>query len=311
MENKIWANLLHLSYSMWEDRRMPGTRWDRRSYFPHLRFDDSLWNDLLKEMHEAGLNMVIIDVGDGIEYQSHPELATKNAWSLDHLESELGKCRELGLEPIPKLNFSTAHDVWLGEYSRMVSTKAYYEVVADVIKEVYQLFGKPRFFHLGMDEETPGHQVNYLFLAVRQFELWWHDFYHMVDQVEKNGARPWIWSDYIWHHRAEFLEKMPKTVLQSNWYYGEDFNPSDPERKIRVGAYDLLEEHGFDQLPTASNHSNDVNFDRTVDYCASRVDDSRLLGFVQAPWRVTLEEFRDHHMEAVRQVGVSKRKHSV
>ena len=65
------------------------------------------------------------------------------------LKEELKKLRDAGLEPIPKLNFSTAHDTWLGPYSRCVSTPTYYKACEDLIEEVVELFDKPRFFHLG------------------------------------------------------------------------------------------------------------------------------------------------------------------
>jgi len=38
----------------------------------------------------------------------------------------------MGLEPIPKRNFSTAHDTWIKEYGRQVSTSVYYLVCADL-----------------------------------------------------------------------------------------------------------------------------------------------------------------------------------
>jgi len=47
---------------------------------PDLTFDDQVWDTLLKEMAAAGINMVVIDVGDGILYESHPEIAVRNAW---------------------------------------------------------------------------------------------------------------------------------------------------------------------------------------------------------------------------------------
>ena len=120
-EPMIYANLLHLSYNMWGDWDRPGAGkfWAAK---PYLRFDEKTWNDLLTEMQKRGFNMVVIDIGDGIEYASHPEISVKNAWSHDKLRSELKKCRDMGLEPIPKLNFSTCHDQWMGKYSRMVST---------------------------------------------------------------------------------------------------------------------------------------------------------------------------------------------
>ena len=45
---------------------------------------------------------------------------------------------------------------------------------------------------------------------MRQFDLWWHDLYFYVDEVEKAGSRAWVWSDYVWHHPELFYERMPK-----------------------------------------------------------------------------------------------------
>ncbi len=300
IENKmIWGNLIQLSMNMWEDRVTPER--EGRYYRPYLRFDEKLWNDILDEMAKARMTMVVIDLGDGVKYQSHPEIAVKNAWTVDKLKKELAKIRSMGMEPIPKLNFSTGHDAWLGPYSRCVSTPKYYTVCRNLIAEVIDLFDKPRFFHLGMDEETAAHQRYYSFLAVRQFDLWWKDVYFYFDQVTKGGARPWLWSDYYWHHPEVFLKKMPKSVVQSNWYYGTEFN-----KDINyVKAYHDLQDHGYDQIPTGSNHSSPENFRMTVEYCKKHIAKEHLLGFLQTPWRATLEDYRSHHIEAVQQVGAA------
>lgn len=303
-ENRmIWANLLHLSFNMWEDRIEPGTDYmDVRGYCSHLQFDEKLWDDILDRMAEVGMNMVVIDLGDGVQYRSHPEIAVEDAWTVEKLRRELTKLRDLGLEPIPKLNFATTHDAWLGEYSRCVSTDTYYAVCEDLIAEVIDLFDIPRFFHLGMDEETAGHQRYYEYVVVRQYDLYWRDFHFYCEQVGKAGVRPWIWSDYLWHHPEVFFKEMPKSILQSNWFYGIDFDKDD----AKVKAYHDLEEHGYDQIPTGSNHSTPRNFGMTVDYCAQHIHPSRLLGFMQTPWRPTTERFRQCHMEAVEQVGRAK-----
>jgi len=60
--------------------------------------------------------------------------------------------------------------------------------------------------------------------------------------------------------------------------------------------------HGFDQIPTASNHSNSENFALTVAYCLKHVSPQHLLGFMQTPWRPTLPLFRQHHLQAIEQV---------
>lgn len=314
---KIWANLLHLSYNMWEDHVpdeykdenfkfttcMDARLW-AHGYRPNLTFDDSLWDNLLKEMVNAGMNMVVIDVGDGIKYESHPEIAVNNAWSTTKLRNELAKMRKMGLEPIPKLNFATTHDIWLGTYARMVSTEKYYAVCRDLIAEVIDLFDKPRFFHLGMDEETAQHQRRQDYVVIRQNDLWWADFYFLIGEVEKNGSRSWIWSDYVWHHPEVFFKKMPKSVLQSNWYYGTKFGP-DVER---TKYYNELEKRGYDQVPTGSNHSNPDNFGMTVDYCKKVIDSERLFGFITAPWRPTLLPCFDRHKEAIDQVAKAIKK---
>jgi hypothetical protein len=301
----FWGNLLHLSYNMWCDRivdQLPGmskARTEVNCRKPYLRCDDQLWRDLTARMAEAGMNLLLIDLGDGVRYESHPEIAVTGAWTPQKLCTELARLRKLGLEPIPKLNFSTAHDTWLGPYRRQVSTPTYYKVCGELIAEVAKLFDKPRFFHLGYDEETAGNQVNNDYVVVRQHELWWHDFEFFVAEVQRNGMRPWIWSDYAWKHRDDFLRRTPKSVLQSNWYYGTNFT----EKETAVKLYGDLEQHGFDQAPTGSNFEHPQNFGETVKYCRRIIAPERLKGWVQTPWRPTLEQFRRVHMEAIAQVA--------
>jgi len=304
-EKLIWGNLLHLSFNMWEDwDASEKKRRNWRSYRPYLRFNENLWNDLLNKMVDNHLNMVVIDLGDGVQYRGHPEIAVENAWSVQKLKEELQKIRSIGIEPIPKLNFASSHDAWLGEYSRCLSTDKYYKVCADLIAEVSDIFDNPRFFHLGMDEEDAKHQGNYKYLVVRQYDLWWNDFLFLCNEVEKSGARPWIWSDYLWHYPDLFFKKMPKNVVQSNWYYGTNFgNDKSVQDYKYVQAYKSLDKHGYDQIPTGSNHSNDENFAMTVEYCRKHIKERHLLGFLQTPWRPTIEKYRQHHLNAIEQVG--------
>jgi len=295
----IWANLLHLSYNMWCDWDSPEWPAEYGAHQSDLRFEQKLWDELLRKMVDVGMTMVVIDLGDGVRYQSHPEIAVNKAWSVDQLKSELAKIRKMGLEPIPKLNWSASRDAWLGKYSRCVSTDAYYAVCRDLIAEVIQLFDKPRFFHLGMDEEEEEFQKYYQYMVVRQFDLWWHDFLFLVEQVTRGGSRPWIWSDCLWRHPEEFYKRMPKTVVQGNWYYDTKFTPE----VIPVKAYHDLDQHGYDLIPTGSNWSSPESFGLTVDYCGQHLSRERLLGFLQTPWKPTLEACRQRHIEAIEQAG--------
>ena len=290
----IWGNLLHLGRNMWGDA--PTALVPKSG---KLVCDDAVWEKITNEMAAAGMNLLVIDLGEGVQYKSHPELAVNGSWSIEKLQKELKRLRSIGIEPIPKLNFSACHDIWLGEYSHMVSTQKYYEVCADLIQEVCEIFDSPRFFHPGYDEETANHQSTYEYVVIRQGELWWHDFLFFVDQVNKQNVRPWIWSDYIWNHKEEFLQRMPKCVLQSNWYYSKEF---DPAKSKYVQAYLDLDKAGFDQVPTGSNWANDENFEGTVEFCSKNLSPELLKGFLQTAWKATTEEFLDRQLKAIEQV---------
>jgi hypothetical protein len=306
----IWGYLVHLSFNMWGDRVA------RHSYNPVnpvLRFNRRLWVEILGRLRDMGANMVVIDLGDGVKYASHPEIAVKGAWSRSLLGDELDRARSMGIEPIPKMNFSACHDAWLGPYSRRVSTPEYYRVCRDLIAEASRLFGKPRFFHLGMDEETASHQRNFRYVVIRQHDLWWHDFMFLCREVHRHGVRPWVWADYCWHHAKEYWKVVPRWVLQSNWYYAWSFS----EKLRYVEAYRDLDRKGYDQVPAATYYKADFahyeSFPRTVKYIPPRISRKRLKGFLQTVWVPTTTEFRSNHMGALdrmeKGIRIWRRKH--
>ena len=103
----------------------PDPRGKRSRYHSYLCCDDGVWKDAVDRSAEKGMNAILIDLGEGVEFPSHPELAVKGTWSVEKMQKELARIRSLGLEPLPKLNFSACHDSWLKEYHRMLSTKEY------------------------------------------------------------------------------------------------------------------------------------------------------------------------------------------
>lgn len=303
--DKIWGCLLHLSFNMWEEYISPHRPF--RGFRPDLELSESLWNDAIEKMAKVGANMVLIDLGDAIRYDSHPEIAVNGAWTPARLHQEVRRIKDLGMEPIPKLNFSAGHNTWLREYSKMVSTPEYYKVCADLIGEVCDLFDHPRFFHLGMDEESALHQKYYRYVVIRQNDVWWNDFLYLVSQVEKHKAQAWIWPDYmLWNHLDQFTRKMPKSVIQSNWYYGEDFKPE----YSYVKAYLDLEKHGYMQMPTGSYHAdNPDSIGNTVKFSRTHIADSRLLGFLQTFWKPTIEENRVRILKGIQLLGEARKKY--
>lgn len=313
----IWANLIHLGNNMWCDREIekwedPWARVDITPYRiarPYLRFEQDFWDKLLIKMADSGINTVVLDIGEGLKFESHPEISATDAWSADKLKHEIQKMKKLGIEALPKLNFSTGHDAWLGQYSRCVSTDTYYKVCKELIEEVTDIFDTPRYFHLGYDEETAKHQHQYDFVTIRQHELWWHDFYYFVDILEKLNVRPWIWSDYAWNHEKEFFNKMPKSVVQSNWYYFTkevDCNWDKDENERMFGLFKKLADKGYDQIPAMSNWLTPENFEYVVNHCTTEMDTTNLKGFLQTTWLPTIKEFEDLHMEALNEIKKHK-----
>ena len=284
---EIKAVLLHLGYNMW----YPSDT--------ELRAKDDLWRKAIDGAVKSGMNMVVVDVGEGIVLPSHPELAIKGSWSPDKMKDEIKRLNGLGLEVVPKLNFSATHDAWLKDYARMVSTQKYYEVVKDVIRDVSEIFGSPRLFHLGWDEETAGHQSKYDYVVVRSEQLWWHDFLHTIRCCEETGSRPWIWSDFGWHHK-DFVKRCPKTVMQSNWYYDESCEGFDLSKKDMKASRDYLQlyldldKHGFDQIPCGTNwvsgyrRSKGLKADEVignlVKFSRENISADKLRGFLTAAW---------------------------
>ncbi len=283
----MWTLLLHLGSNMFNEQgnlRGRGKHRSNRDASPFLRFDAQTWNSYLSSIPKSGANTVIINIGEALFYETHPEIAVAGSWKRERLLEEIGKLQSMGLEVIPKLNFSAAHDIWLGEYSKMLSTKKYYEVCADLIAEVCQVF-KPRYFHLGMDEERPEHQKNQNLAIIRQYEQWWHDLHFLVDCVEKENARAWVWSDYARSHPDDFVKNMPKSVLQSVWYYRREFGDNPSELcQFELAPFALLEKHGYDQVPTGSVIFHEENFESLVCYASQCISPEHLKGFMQTTW---------------------------
>jgi len=306
--------MLNLGYNMWNDFTGPMPR----QFHPDLRVDRPLWDEITNRLVDAGANSILIDLGDGVRWDSHPEIAVNGAWTPDQLGEEVERLRSIGLEPFPKLNFSACHDVWLGEYARMVSTRTYYQVCTDLINEAATLFGSPQFFHLGMDEEDYDLQRDLHYVVIRQKDLWWHDVNLLADVARAAGSRPWVWADPMWFDLT-YLDKMARDVVQSHWYYTDEFafDPTGqrprltvdvaPDRTVTRDERPLcfldLDEHGFDQIPTGSSWSSDANMELLTRFCLDNVSPDRLLGFLQTPWRPTQTPFADRHFASIDQLG--------
>ncbi len=223
----------------------------KQAWSDNIKSDPAAWDRVVDFLAEKGFNTCVIDVLDGIKYDSYPDISAPDAWSKELLREKLEIMRSKGIEPIPKLNFSMTHTAWMKHYRRYVSTPEYYKLCSSLISEVCEVFDSPSLFHLGMDEETTWDQEYRDISIVRQEKLWWHDMHFLFNEVRKNGARPWIWADYYWLHPESFAENVPKDVLLSNWFYLHLDNYTN-YNKERAEAFEKLDKLGYEDIPCAS-----------------------------------------------------------
>lgn len=316
-EKFIWGDLLHLGMNMWCDWENPvpmsygmeetKIRWPSDK----VRADRSVWRDWTDAMAREKLNMAVIDLGEALVYPSHPELAAKGALTPEQMQRELDRLRGLGIEPIPKLNFSAGHNRWLNEYRRMMGTDEYRKVCAEIISDVCGIFGHPRLFHIGYDEETHWHQSRFQFLVVRQGEVWWRDFLSVVEAVERNGARAWCFSDMSWRHLDEFLKLMPKSVVQCPWAYRKD-----KEHPEFVQSVESMLEAGYDIIPDVgtftaksqdaiSTSEGEQLFER---FTKGKYPEKQLLGFLLCSWARPVPYHRMKGLKSIAYFGELKRR---
>lgn len=295
MDKKFyWCYMINISYHMWGDESTRSSDWYLPAPYKETNDTDvEVWDETVKYLADHKFNLLLIDVGDGIRYESHPEISAPDAWDKDFLKKKLDEIRAYGIMPVPKLNFSTGHDTWLKKYRRMISTPEYYRVCTDLIKEVCEAFDYPELFHIGFDEEEVRNQTSFEMMIERGQDLWFHDLNFIAGECAKHGARPWIWSDYIWNHQESFLKRVSKDILQSNWYYNpfRDNLPTSPySYRTWIDAYEVLDKNGFDQIPTCSCWVNNTNIKQTLAYCKDKLSKEHLKGILVAPWLHTIRE---------------------
>ena len=184
------------------------------------RFDLNVGLEVIDAIVEAGLNLLIIDCGDGVKYESHPELAREYTVPMTHLGRLVNRAQEKGIEVVPKLNFSHSslhrHNDWFRPYNEFFDNDEYWRIAFELIDELVQTCRPRRFFHIGMDEDHDRAHSQYIEAIVR---LW--------DGLRERGLRPIIWNDsshggraLVHAEKSQAAEKkIPKDIVQVVWDY--------------------------------------------------------------------------------------------
>ncbi len=178
---------------------------DVRAYLIHITHYDPSWfdrkererpfdldvaRDMVKALGEAGFNMLIIDLADGVAYRTFPELNRHYSVPMSVLEELVTCAREAGLEVVPKLNFSKSreprhdHNYWFRPYNDLPDDDAYWAKAFQLIDEVIEVTKPERYFFVGMDEDFQRTPTEYA-SAVNALH----------EGVTKRGLRTAMWND--------------------------------------------------------------------------------------------------------------------
>lgn len=215
-----------------------------RGYLLHITHYDPVWCAkkeheepfdretafaLIDAMAAAGLNLLVIDTKDGLEYASHPELRRPYTQPMSLLTDLAAHARSLGLEVALKLNFSQSdthrHNHWFRPHNQLFDSDEYWRRAFQIIDELIAAARPERFFHIGMDEDHWRSHRQYV-AAIGTLR----------NGLADRGLRTLIWNDSAcqWpaaeHHKEKSLlaEKAgPRDVTHVLWDYG-NWDPARP-----------------------------------------------------------------------------------
>lgn len=291
-KEKMWVYMIQLGSNMWcKPGQRTGFAEKEHEYHDFLQTEKDIWRKVTDFLPKCGFNTLLIDIGEGIKLDSHPELAVSGSWDKEEIRQELKRLREIGLTPIPKYNFSCAHNAWMKEYSYMVGTDTYYQVCKDIIEETIEIFDTPEFFHLGLEEEDyAGGQRHFPIATIRAPYKLLEDANALFRVCLDKGVRPWIWAEKKsvegFGGEEGFKNNIPKEVLISNWAY---LNFTDPYAAEKIKYYNKFDEWGYEQIPTFSTFYFRGNARQTMRYCKEAIKEENVRGYCAAPWQRTTE----------------------
>ena len=188
-------------------------------------FDMDVARAMVEELAAQKFNLLLLNVSDSVLYKRHPEFARSYSVPMKQVAALAAYARRLGLEVVPKLNFSRSpincHNHWMrapGEaWHTHFEDEYYWKTAFDCIDEVMAACRPQRFFHVGMDEDHERSCAQYR-EALRVLRT----------GLKKRGLRMVSWSDsgldyasgQAYREKSEQAEQhLPRDCVRLLWNY--------------------------------------------------------------------------------------------
>ena len=222
-------------------------RWCRRKG-RERPMDVDLAVEVVEAMAAAGMNLLVLDVADGVKYKSHPELKRPYSIPMRSLRRICTAAGRNGIEVVPKLNFARSHyhqhNQWFRPHANdrgHFDDERYWTTAFEVIDELIDAVKPKRFFHVGMDED---HSRSYTQYAEAICAL------HAG--LRRRKLRTVMWKDaHDWPpiqchtEKALFAERrIPTDIVQIPWCYSSVL--TRPVRRLARKGFEVWGAPGRD-----------------------------------------------------------------
>ncbi|GAG05318.1 unnamed protein product, partial [marine sediment metagenome] len=187
--------------------------------------DMDVAGNVIREAARARFNAIMIDVADGVIYRTHPELKRRYSVPMASLRKLVRLAESLGMEIIPKLNFSKSfhrhhHNKWMRPYNKLSDNDEYYRHAFALMVELVRVT-RPRYFHIGMDEDNE-HTLKSYVSKVTALRNWLKDREIRTVQWVDLGK---LWQPEVERKMRAAVGRLPKDVMLTYWAYGgREFN---------------------------------------------------------------------------------------
>jgi len=229
-----------------------------RSAFPHrgvmldlarLTEQHEYYRWLLPHLKRWGYNLLHLhfsdDQGCALRFPSHPELATRHAFTPDEMREFCAEARRHGLEPVPeiecwghtgfitrlkKYRHLSEIDEGPGRFSGMcVFEPEAKALLEDLLRDTVEIF-EPRLVHAGLDEVNFGHHPTSRRLLKRKKanRLFAEHIQWCHKAVTGLGARMAMWGDHLLpDHDADGVvaDGTPADTVIFDWHYEHNYVP--------------------------------------------------------------------------------------
>lgn len=268
--------------------------------------------DAVNDLAQLGVNTIVAEIDYGYEYQSHPNLRSRNASSREQLKKLLAQCRKNNIRLIPQFQF-LGHQSWesstsplLTQYPQFDETPGKYPnnegiycrswcplnpevnpIVFELVDELIEVL-EADAFHVGMDEvfiiaedscfRCKGKDKAEIFAKAI------NDYHRHI--VGKHKIEMLMWGDRLidsskinygrWeasaNHTAKAVDLIPTDIIICDWHY---------ETRVAYDSIPMFLEKGFRVWPASWRKPEAAK--ALIDYSINQ-NNPQIVGLLNTTW---------------------------